>query len=303
MNRDNIRMAVILTCYNRKDKTLNCLKSLYEYSKKYTERDIEISVFLTDDGSSDGTSSAVKQALINENITILQGTGNLFWAGGMRLAWNYAISLRENYDYYLLVNDDVEILPNCFDELLSAVRFGEEHYGFKPIVSGIMKNSINHDEETYGGKVWLNKFLGTAKHLKPTGEPQKCDMAHANILLVPSYVVDEIGIFCKDYIHGGADHDYTLLANKKGIPVVVTGHYCGICENDHRKKTERPAYVASLPYKERIAYFDNPRHSIHDHIVYVRRNTPWRLPIVYIGYLLVLYVPQVYLVLNKLRHF
>ena len=194
------------------------------------------------------------------------------------------------------------MLPNCYDQLFDAVEYGESKYGKKPLVSGIMKQSADHEEETYGGKVWKNKFLGTGIHLKPKGVPQRCDMAHANILLVPASAVDEIGIFCEDYIHGGADHDYSLLANKKGIPVLVTSEFCGICENDHRKKSERPLFVASLPYKERKAYFNNPRHSIHDHLVFIRRNTPWRLPLVYAGYLLTLYIPQFYLLLNKLRY-
>lgn len=302
MDKSYIKIAVILTCYNRKQKTLDCLTSLFNYQKTYSPSILQLCVFLTDDGCSDGTPEAVKTEFSNEKITILKGDGNLFWAGGMKVAWNAVIAEKSEYDYYLLVNDDAELLPNCFEQLFDAVEFGEKHFGKKPIVSGIMKDSKDHEEETYGGKVWTNKLLGTGKHLKPIGVPQTCDMAHANVLLIPEYVVDKIGIFYEGYIHGGADHDYSLLAKRNGIPVLVTAEFCGICENDHRKKSERPIFVASLPFKERKAYFNNPRRSIHDHLVYVKRNTPWRLPLVYLGYILTLYVPQFYLLLNKIRH-
>lgn len=301
-----MNIAVVLTCFNRKEKTINCLDSLFPLSQVYEKRkgiSLNIFVFLTDDGCSDGTSDAIKKDFQDKNIIILKGSGSLFWAGGMRMAWRAAIASGISFDYYLLVNDDAELLPNCFDQLFGAVEYGEKSFGKKPIVSGIMKDTINHDEETYGGKVWTNKFLGTGKHLKPTGSPQLCDMAHANVLLVPAYVVSRIGIFYDGYIHGGADHDYSLQANRHGIPVLVTAEFCGICANDHIKKSERPLYVASLSFNERKAYFNNPRHSIHDHLVYIRRNTPWRLPLVYLGYSLTLYVPQFYLLLNKIRHF
>jgi GT2 family glycosyltransferase len=232
MNSKELRIAVILTCFNRKDKTLNCIESLFKYSKEFLRRKIILDVYLTDDGCTDGTSEALREKYSDSNLTILQGDGNLFWAGGMRVAWKAALDSNKSFDYFLLVNDDVEFLPNFFEQLLSAVEFGECKYNKKPVVSGFLKDSET-EEETYGGKIWVNKFLGTCKHLRPTGTPQNCDMAHANILLVPTYVVEKIGIFNTDYIHGGADHDYTLYANRHGIPVLVTSNYCGICNNDH----------------------------------------------------------------------
>lgn len=53
-----MKIAVLLTCFNRKEKTLACLAGLYESQKVYNERNstpIEMEVFLTDDGCTDGT--------------------------------------------------------------------------------------------------------------------------------------------------------------------------------------------------------------------------------------------------------
>lgn len=105
-----MKIAVLLTCFNRKIKTLSCLQSLYHalevYNNKY-ENKIDLSIYLTDDGCTDGTGNAVRENFIDKNITILQGTGNLFWAGGMCLAWNTALRYNKGWDFYLLLNDDV----------------------------------------------------------------------------------------------------------------------------------------------------------------------------------------------------
>ena len=85
-----MRIAAIITCHNRKEKTLVCLKSLFQIIQN-------IDVFLTDDGSTDGTSEAVKK--IYPQVNIIQGDGNLFWSRGMYIAWKEAV--KGGYDYYL----------------------------------------------------------------------------------------------------------------------------------------------------------------------------------------------------------
>ena len=52
-----MKIAVLLTCHNRREKTLSCLKNLLEQNLE----DIDLSVYLVDDGSSDGTSDAIKE--------------------------------------------------------------------------------------------------------------------------------------------------------------------------------------------------------------------------------------------------
>jgi len=48
-NANSISVAVLITCHNRKEATLKCLKSLSE--QKY--HNISIDVYVVDDGSSD----------------------------------------------------------------------------------------------------------------------------------------------------------------------------------------------------------------------------------------------------------
>ncbi len=75
MNRTKI--AALLTCFNRKQKTLVCLEALFN---QVLPADVDISAYLVDDASTDGTSDVVRQTY--PQVKIFSGDGNLFWNGG-----------------------------------------------------------------------------------------------------------------------------------------------------------------------------------------------------------------------------
>ena len=98
-------IAVLLTVFNRKDKTLECLKRLYS---QLPINGYQVDVYLTDDGCTDGTSEAVASQF--PEVHIIQGSGNLYWNRGMYAAWREAA--KNDYDYYLWLNDDTYVYSN-----------------------------------------------------------------------------------------------------------------------------------------------------------------------------------------------
>ena len=301
-----IQIAVLLTCFNRKAKTLSCLHTFYEVAQKYndkvdSESRLQFTVFLTDDGCTDGTADAIKEQFKDKDIHILQGTGSLFWCGGMRFAWQAALESKKKWDYFLLLNDDVEFMDNLFDELFSTNDYCIKQYGMRGIYSGITNSLSDKSKTTYGGNVWTKKFLGKSRRLAPSGKPQMCDVTNANILLVPLEVVDKIGIFYEGYSHGCADYDYAITARKNGIPALITSNFCGSCDDDHGSSDEQANKVLNMTLKERKAYFSNPLHSNVDYLKFIRRNFKIRYPIVWIFRQVNLYCPKLYYGLNKLR--
>ena len=68
----------IATCFNRREKTLTSLNRLMEGNPS-----IRFDFIITDDGSTDGTAQALENM---ENVTVLTGSGSLYYSGGMRLA-------------------------------------------------------------------------------------------------------------------------------------------------------------------------------------------------------------------------
>ena len=299
-----MKIAAILTCFNRKNKTVSCLTSLYNAFDKYNakaEDKIQLAIYLTDDGCTDGTAEAAREVCAGRNITILQGDGNLFWAGGMRLAWGEAMKRHSEWDYYLLLNDDTDILEGCFDELFNAEAFSKENYGQEAVVSGICCAKDDHTKMTYGGNVWINQFLATSKRLDVSDKPQMVDLTNANILLVPKYVVDKIGMFPTRYIHGAADYDYAVRVRRAGFPLLITSGFAGACDDDHENREEIEQKVLAMTRAERKKYYSFPPRSGKDHLQFYKANFPIRYPLVLMGYLFSHHCPKLYYWLNGLR--
>ncbi|MDQ2823436.1 MAG: glycosyltransferase, partial [Pseudomonadota bacterium] len=105
------RIAVILTCFNRRQKTLACLDAVLAQTAL---NNMALDFFITDDGSVDGTADALLDK--NARIRLFKGNGTLYWNGGMRLAW--AEALRGTYDFFLWLNDDTFLYPETLQRLV-----------------------------------------------------------------------------------------------------------------------------------------------------------------------------------------
>ncbi len=281
-------IAVLLTCFNRKEKTLHALNCVYT-AHRLVENSIVITIYLTDDGSTDGTGDAVRENF--PEIKVLQGNGELYWAGGMRNSWKAA--LKDGYDAYLLLNDDTETYETLFTELLETHTYCLNKYNQGGVYIGSTIDKLTN-KPSYGGSIFTNKFLAKYKKVIPNGRtPQECELGNANILLAHKDAVGEIGILSEGYVHGMADFDYTLKAKKKNVPVFITPNFLGACTNDH---TDTYSRFSKLPLKERMKMLKNPVGlDFKSHLEYMKNHFPYRLPIFYfMGWFKVLF-PKFYL--------
>lgn len=237
----NIRIAVIITCHNRKEKTLSCLHSLFECN---LPKGHLVEVFLVDDGSTDGTGQEIK--LNFPQVHIIQGTGSLFWNRGMHLAWTTAAKYSD-FQFYLWLNDDVNLFRDAIVDLLSVP------FCVNSIVVGTMKSEIN-DFATYGG-LDLNNHL-----ISPNGVPQTCYTFNGNFVLIPEIVYKEVGNLDPIFPHAIGDFDYALRAKKKSISAYVAPGYSGICE----KNQSLPKWcLPEVTFKNRINSLYSPLGNAH----------------------------------------
>lgn len=289
-------LAILITCHNRKKKTLQCLRYLY---KAYDSNNgnFYISLYLTDDGCTDGTIDAILHEFPEKDINILKGSGQLYWTGGMRESWKNA--LLNTHDDYLLLNDDTFVKNNIFMDLKITQDYCLKYFLKDGIYIGTTVVSNETDEISYGGRIITNRWSQRTKLVIPNGKiPQECDLGNANIMLVSGNSVKKIGILSDQFVHGLSDYDYTLMAKKNKIPVLVTPNICGVCVNDH------PFNIDSFSKNNfieriRISYSPTGGIALHDYIKYYRRNFWYRVPFVLlIGWLRILF-PFVYKIIHK----
>ena len=300
-----IKIAVLMTCHNRENLTSSCLKNLLiaktVYNNTGNQDELLLHLVLVDDGCTDSTVEKVRQVWGEERIEIIEEDGNRFWAGGMYTAWTRALALKESFDYYLLLNDDTDVFPNCFDELFKTEDFCISRYGRKGIYSGATSSKVDKSKSTYGGAIYHSKLWGHPKAVFANGEPQLIDITNANILLAPAEVVESIGIFYKGFIHSASDSDYAMKARRKGIPVLLSGNTCGCCDNDHVYADELKKKILSMSIKQRKAFFNHPLHSKKDYMTFLRRNLPLKLPMAWLFWKMNIYTPSLYYRINGLR--
>ena len=107
-----MRLAVLMTCHNRVATTLECLKRLIPQLGNADK------VFLVDDGSTDGTGAKVRSEF--PMIRVIDADGTLYWAKGMRKAWETAAEEHSDWDAYLWLNDDTMLSGDAIATMLSA---------------------------------------------------------------------------------------------------------------------------------------------------------------------------------------
>ena len=111
----NQTVAVLMTCHNRRETTLRCLRRL---EAQQLPEGWGIRTYLVDDGSSDGTSEAVRAS--HPDVVVLPGSGELYWTGGMVTADRAAMASRP--DHLLWLNDDVELTDGAITMLIDSAH-------------------------------------------------------------------------------------------------------------------------------------------------------------------------------------
>jgi GT2 family glycosyltransferase len=273
MSSTHCKIAVLITCHNRKISTIKCLESLF--NQKGLGKDFEIQVYLTDDGSTDGTYDEVNRVF--PSVNLIKGNGNLFWTGGMQAAWNLANQDGKEYNFILMLNDDTILFEDCIINLLAnflAIKNGAA------IIIGATKDPKDQ-RPTYGGSSLINRYnLKTIRIIPNNISPQKCDLGNGNVMLISRAVYTRIGFLTNKFTHGIADYEYTLKARKAGITSYVASNYAGYCSNDHPRPWKN-SKEATL--KERIKFLYSVKGlAYREYLSFIKSYFPFYLPEVWV---------------------
>lgn len=256
----NKKIAVLITCHNRREKTISCLTNLYNCKIPVN---YEFFVFLVDDGSTDGTTKEVEERF--PLVKVIPGDGKLFWNRGMYLAWKTAAQSND-FDFYLWLNDDTLLIEDALKVMLEYSETNDN----KRILVGATCSAIN-GIVTYGG------FISPDIRIGPNGQWQDCDFFNGNIVLIPSFVYNQVGFLDKNFHHNLGDIDYGMRATKLGFRNSLSPYCLGICE-DH--ETEPIWRNRSVPLFKRLNKLYSPLgNNPFENFIFERRHSGLMLAI------------------------
>lgn len=224
------RATAILTSFNRKSNTLECLARLELAARRAS---IALDAVLVDDASTDGTAEAVVAAF--PWVTLERGDGSLFWNRGMHRA--QAIAMRREVDFLLWINDDTLVSDDALRSLTHTYEVLQARLGQPVIVVGATADRAT-GALTYGGQVAASKFRPfTYRKVWSSTEPVECETMNGNLVLLPMDIARVVGNFDPVYEHAAGDIDYALRARKAGYRVFVAPGFVGNCSNNPRAGT------------------------------------------------------------------
>ena len=205
---------VIIPVFNRLNLTINCINSL-----KDQRNHKELNIVVVDDNSTDGTSLYIKKNF--SNVTILKGTGNLFWGGSIKFGVEHVLKICSHNDWILIVNNDVELRHDTVDMLKNLANSKK-----RKCIVGALTISLK-DKQTIikSGTIIKSWFFNFTKHIykgltldKLTKkDPIEVDFLTGRCLLHPVELFSIAGNYDSDrFPHYGADDEFSYRVKKFG---------------------------------------------------------------------------------------
>lgn len=247
----NIKVEIIMPVHNRRELTLQCLKSL----SRIERGNLEVHIIVVDDGSTDGTSEAIRQNY--PNVQIVKGDGNLWYTAGTNLGIESA--LKHQPDYILAANDD-----SIFDEkfLITMVECAEKH---PRSVIGALLLLWNTPHKVFQIAPKWNTWQGGWRHWQEQTiwtvpqTPWEVEIIVGNCVLYPRAVVEEVGLMDEKKLDQYGDAEYTPRMRKKGWRLLIEPRARVFCQPNNT-----PEKVLEMPWRKKIKVLLLDRKNSHN---------------------------------------
>lgn len=207
------KIAVVTPVHNRKDITLLCLRSLSRVKRE----GLQLEITIVDDGSTDGTSDAVKAEY--PDVNIIHGDGSLWFTGGMNRG--IMAAMKGDPDYVLAINND-----SIFDEafLERMVSCAERHP--RSVVGPLLLLwdqphrvfQVSPRWETLSGGVrhWQQQTIWTVPE-----SAWETELIVGNCVLFPADAIRECGLMNERRLPHYGDAEYTPRMRRAGWRLLI----------------------------------------------------------------------------------
>jgi len=213
----NPSVYVVLPVFNRLEETkkfVSCMqRQLYP----------NFQVVICDDGSTDGTGEYLKS--LGGNIVVVEGTGDLWWAGGINRCIEYVLDHATDDALVITINNDVDLEA---DYISQKVNRSFVHPG--AVIGSLCVYQSDTDIIETSGLVMNYKTCISKSLVKHGTRRSQISLAGCvpvthvpgKGVLIPVAVYRQLGLYdAVGLPHYHADTDFALRAHERGIPVFV----------------------------------------------------------------------------------
>lgn len=208
-----VRLAIVSPVHNRRELTLQCLRSL----SRIDRTGLEVRTTIVDDGCTDGTREAISAQF--PDVDIVQGTGDLWYTAGTNLGVHAA--LKHKPDYVLCINDDSIFDENCIRRLIDrAERHPRTVVGALLLLwdapHRVFQVAPRWDTWKGGWQHWMQQTVWTVP-----ASAWEVEMIVGNCVLYPAAVFEECGLLNPRVSAQYGDAEFTTRLRKCGWRLLI----------------------------------------------------------------------------------
>lgn len=195
---------IVTPVYNRRDVTLTYLEHLEQCGDLQRYH-----VVIVDDGSSDGTADTIGTHY--PSVTVLKGSGDLWWTGAIALGMQYAYE--QGAEHFFWINDDCLPTENTLPQMVQFMRQQAD----------TLVSASFYDKDA-AVPTRVSGFRGRQSLLANPGEVVNVDGMSGWCVGIPRDVYTKIGPpNANKFPHYAGDSMYTLTATRAGFRACILG--------------------------------------------------------------------------------
>ena len=233
------RVEIITPVHNRRDITLQCLKSLARIDKN----GLDVHIIIVDDGSTDGTSEAISANY--PEVEIIRGDGSLWFTAGTNRGIEAA--LKHDPDYILTINDDA-----VFDEKFLQLMVETAEKNPRSVVGALLllwdtphkifQVSPKWDFWAGGFRHWVQQTVWTVPK-----RAWEVELIVGNCVLFPVEAIKECGLMNEKRFPHFGDAEFTPRMRRCGWRLLIEPRARVFCQPNNL-----PPRVRQMPFRKLI---------------------------------------------------